>query len=154
MVVVTVTDGDHEGSGGPTPAPAPWRSSTTSWRRRSTGADTAEIPGWPRRWPRACRNLRPPGSGRLRHLGGRHRPVGPPRPASSAWRWPICSAGLATSVPVYGSGGFTTYDDGTTPNQLRTWVDDWAIPRVKIKIGESWGTDPGRDLTGWRWPGG
>lgn len=50
------------------------------------------------------------------------------------------------SVPVYGSGGFTTYDESTTQTQLATWVKDWNIPRVKIKIGESWGTDPERDL--------
>jgi L-alanine-DL-glutamate epimerase-like enolase superfamily enzyme len=49
-------------------------------------------------------------------------------------------------VPIYGSGGFTTYDDATTRRQLETWVSEWAIPRVKIKIGESWGTRPDRDL--------
>ncbi|WP_083501850.1 enolase C-terminal domain-like protein [Sphaerimonospora mesophila] len=49
-------------------------------------------------------------------------------------------------VPVYGSGGFTTYDDDTTAAQLRHWVHDQGIPRVKIKIGESWGTEPLRDL--------
>ena len=50
------------------------------------------------------------------------------------------------SVPVYGSGGFTTYDDETTESQLRRWVEEREIPRVKIKIGESWGADPERDL--------
>ena len=50
------------------------------------------------------------------------------------------------SVPIYGSGGFTTYDDDITGSQLRGWVEDEGISRVKIKIGESWGTDPGRDL--------
>ncbi len=50
------------------------------------------------------------------------------------------------SVPVYGSGGFTTYDDDTTESQLRSWVQDEGIPRVKIKIGESWGTNADRDL--------
>ncbi len=47
---------------------------------------------------------------------------------------------------MYGSGGFTSYDDETTTTQLATWVDDWSIPRVKIKIGQSWGTVPDRDL--------
>lgn len=32
-------------------------------------------------------------------------------------------------VPVYGSGGFTTYDDAVTEAQLRHWVDDQGIPR-------------------------
>ena len=50
------------------------------------------------------------------------------------------------AVPVYGSGGFTTYDDGQTRDQLAAWVDGLKIPRVKIKIGESWGTREERDL--------
>lgn len=49
-------------------------------------------------------------------------------------------------VAVYGSGGFTTYDDDTTVAQLRHWVEELGLPRVKIKIGESWGTAPQRDL--------
>jgi L-alanine-DL-glutamate epimerase-like enolase superfamily enzyme len=49
-------------------------------------------------------------------------------------------------VPVYGSGGFTTYDEGAARDQLERWVGDLRIPRVKIKIGESWGTRLGRDL--------
>ena len=51
-----------------------------------------------------------------------------------------------TSVPVYGSGGFTTYDDHTAAGQLEHWVGQLGIPRVKIKIGESWGTRVERDL--------
>jgi L-alanine-DL-glutamate epimerase-like enolase superfamily enzyme len=50
-----------------------------------------------------------------------------------------------TQVPVYGSGGFTSYDSTQLEHQLRGWVDQ-GIPRVKIKIGESWGRRPGRDL--------
>jgi len=49
-------------------------------------------------------------------------------------------------VPVYGSGGFTTYDDRQLASQLADWVHDQHIPRVKIKIGESWGTCEERDL--------
>jgi L-alanine-DL-glutamate epimerase-like enolase superfamily enzyme len=47
-------------------------------------------------------------------------------------------------VPVYGSGGFTTYDDRQTTEQLEGWVGA-GIPRVKIKVGESSGTRTGRD---------
>ena len=50
------------------------------------------------------------------------------------------------SVPVYGSGGFTTYDDDQLREQLTGWAEDEDIPRVKIKIGESWGSRPDRDL--------
>jgi L-alanine-DL-glutamate epimerase-like enolase superfamily enzyme len=49
-------------------------------------------------------------------------------------------------VPVYGSGGFTSYDDARTREQLSGWVDKDRIPRVKIKIGESWGSCESRDL--------
>ncbi len=41
-------------------------------------------------------------------------------------------------VPVYGSGGFTSYDDTRTRQQLSEWVEKERIPRVKIKIGEGW----------------
>jgi L-alanine-DL-glutamate epimerase-like enolase superfamily enzyme len=61
---------------------------------------------------------------------------------------PVCRLlGVAhPEVPIYGSGGFTTYDDRATTAQLERWVDTWKIPRVKIKIGESSGSDESRDL--------
>ncbi len=61
---------------------------------------------------------------------------------------PVCRLlGVAhREVPIYGSGGFTTYDDRTTRAQLERWVDTWKIPRVKIKIGESSGSEERRDL--------
>ncbi|MDQ2755186.1 MAG: mandelate racemase [Actinomycetota bacterium] len=53
---------------------------------------------------------------------------------------------VTTQVPVYGSGGFTTYDEQQLRQQLSHWALEEGIPRVKIKIGEAWGADPGRDL--------
>jgi L-alanine-DL-glutamate epimerase-like enolase superfamily enzyme len=50
-----------------------------------------------------------------------------------------------TDVPVYGSGGFTTYDEQQLDRQLRVWAEELGIPRVKIKIGESWGRAEQRD---------
>ncbi|HEY2564204.1 MAG TPA: enolase C-terminal domain-like protein, partial [Acidimicrobiales bacterium] len=47
---------------------------------------------------------------------------------------------------IYASGGFTTYSDDLTRDQLELWVGEWGIPRVKIKIGEAWGTRPERDI--------
>lgn len=49
---------------------------------------------------------------------------------------PLCSLlGRAReTVPVYGSGGFTTYSDEQLRAQLGGWVAD-GIPRVKMKIG-------------------
>jgi L-alanine-DL-glutamate epimerase-like enolase superfamily enzyme len=49
-------------------------------------------------------------------------------------------------VPVYGSGGFTTYDDAQLQRQFGHWVHEQGIPRVKMKIGQSWGTNSARDL--------
>jgi L-alanine-DL-glutamate epimerase-like enolase superfamily enzyme len=46
---------------------------------------------------------------------------------------------------VYASGGFTSYDDGTTRAQLEEWLRR-GFGQVKMKIGESWGTAMARDL--------
>ena len=47
------------------------------------------------------------------------------------------------SVPVYGSGGFTTYSLDRLAEQLSGWVMD-GIPRVKMKIGSVPASDPER----------
>lgn len=44
-------------------------------------------------------------------------------------------------VAIYGSGGFTSYDDDTLREQLRTWVTRDGCDSVKMKIG----SDPKRD---------
>jgi L-alanine-DL-glutamate epimerase-like enolase superfamily enzyme len=58
-------------------------------------------------------------------------------------------AGLPVSVaigavhegtPIYGSGGFTSYDDRMLADQLAGWAEA-GIPRVKMKVGR----DPARD---------
>ncbi|MFI1968662.1 enolase C-terminal domain-like protein [Streptomyces cinnamoneus] len=53
---------------------------------------------------------------------------------------------VTEEVPVYGSGGFTTYHDTHLAAQLNSWVHGHGIERVKIKIGESWGRAVPRDL--------
>ena len=45
------------------------------------------------------------------------------------------------AVPVYGSGGFTTYTDAELEAQLGGWVRDDGCRWVKMKVG----TDPARD---------
>ncbi|MGI8768325.1 MAG: enolase C-terminal domain-like protein [Propionibacteriaceae bacterium] len=49
------------------------------------------------------------------------------------------------SADVYGSGGFTTFTDRQLIEQLEGWLREDAISRVKIKIGEQWGTNQERD---------
>ncbi|HEX3946680.1 MAG TPA: enolase C-terminal domain-like protein, partial [Acidimicrobiales bacterium] len=109
------------------------------------GTDPMDVVGTQEAMVRACRNLGRPGvvscaisaldvalwdlKARLLDIGlpellGRSRPA----------------------APVYGSGGFTTYDDATMTAQLERWVGDLGIPRVKIKVGESWGSEEARDL--------
>lgn len=45
------------------------------------------------------------------------------------------------SIAIYGSGGFTSYDDAELQAQLAGWVEQ-GIPRVKMKVGR----EPVRDL--------
>jgi L-alanine-DL-glutamate epimerase-like enolase superfamily enzyme len=49
-------------------------------------------------------------------------------------------------VAAYGSGGFTSYTDDQLVEQLGGWVHDEGIPRVKMKIGTAWGSQPDRDV--------
>jgi L-alanine-DL-glutamate epimerase-like enolase superfamily enzyme len=53
---------------------------------------------------------------------------------------------VRNAAPLYGSGGFTTYSDGRLREQFAHWVHELGIPRVKMKIGQDWGTNEARDL--------
>ena len=109
-----------------------------------TGADAFGVPGVHEDMVRACRNLGRPGE------------VACGISAVDIALWDLKARLLDVSlcdlfgraredIPVYGSGGFTTYDDATTTAQLESWLD-LGITRVKIKIGESWGARAERDL--------
>jgi L-alanine-DL-glutamate epimerase-like enolase superfamily enzyme len=50
-----------------------------------------------------------------------------------------------TEVPIYGSGGFTSYDVPRLVDQLGGWVRQ-GIPRVKMKIGVELGNRPEADV--------
>jgi L-alanine-DL-glutamate epimerase-like enolase superfamily enzyme len=58
---------------------------------------------------------------------------------------PLCRLlGMAHErVPVYGSGGFTSYSLDRLREQLSGWVEQ-GIPRVKMKVGTSPELDPAR----------
>jgi L-alanine-DL-glutamate epimerase-like enolase superfamily enzyme len=49
------------------------------------------------------------------------------------------------TVPIYGSGGFTTLTDTQLAEQV-AWWRSVGCTAMKIKIGEAWGTDIDRDL--------
>ena len=50
---------------------------------------------------------------------------------------------IRPAVPVYGSGGFTSYTDARLAEQLGGWAA-MGIPRVKMKVGREPGRDPER----------
>jgi L-alanine-DL-glutamate epimerase-like enolase superfamily enzyme len=145
MVVATVGDGDLRGLGWTYAGTGAVAVIADQLTPVVTGGDTSGIPRLAEAMARACRNLGRPGL------------VACAISAVDIALWDLRARQLGValvdlfgrardSVPVYGSGGFTTYDDRATTAQLATWVDDWSIPRAKIKIGQSWGGDPGRDL--------
>src|SRR4051794_15731531 len=51
--------------------------------------------------------------------------------------------GVRDEVPIYGSGGFCTYDADEVAEQLGSWVAE-GIPRVKMKVGRDQDADAGR----------
>jgi L-alanine-DL-glutamate epimerase-like enolase superfamily enzyme len=50
------------------------------------------------------------------------------------------------AVPIYGSGGFTTYSNDRLKQQLSHWVEGNGCRFVKMKIGSDPENDPGRAL--------
>ncbi|MGY4466897.1 L-alanine-DL-glutamate epimerase-like enolase superfamily enzyme [Bradyrhizobium sp. LB9.1b] len=49
-----------------------------------------------------------------------------------------------TTVPIYGSGGFTSYSDDELGEQLGRWVADQGCKQVKMKVGSEPDRDPHR----------
>jgi L-alanine-DL-glutamate epimerase-like enolase superfamily enzyme len=109
------------------------------------GQDPMDVPGSWQRMVRALRNIGRPGVG------------GMALSAVDCALWDLKARLLELPlsrllgrvhdrVPVYGSGGFTTYDAEQLTAQLNGWVGDLGFDRVKIKIGESRGTCVERDL--------
>lgn len=53
----------------------------------------------------------------------------------------VLFGGVRDAIPIYGSGGFTSYTIARLQKQLGGWVEA-GIPRVKMKVGR----DPGADI--------
>jgi len=109
-----------------------------------TGLDTTDVPRCFEAMRRACRNL---GSKGL---------VMQAISAVDIALWDLAARTLDVPVtallgrardrvPVYGSGGFTTMSDGELRDQVEAWAAAGCVA-MKIKIGESWGDRPDRDL--------
>ncbi|MDN5914508.1 MAG: mandelate racemase [Pseudonocardia sp.] len=55
----------------------------------------------------------------------------------------IALGAVHATTPIYGSGGFTSYDDTELARRLAGWVEE-GIPAVKMKVGREPGADPHR----------
>ena len=82
---------------------------------------------------RALRNVGRPGSARWRSRRSTSR-CGTSRRGCSACRSPRCSARSRDAVPIYGSGGFTSYGDERLASSSPAGSQS-GIPRVKMKVG-------------------
>ncbi len=145
LVLVTARAGGQQGIGWSYTAAAAASVVTGILAEVVTGRNALDVAGANEAMTRALRNVGRPGIGAMALS------------AADIALWDLKArllgcpvAGLIgrarDDVPVYGSGGFTTYDDARTREQLSGWVDKDRIPRVKIKIGESWGSNESRDL--------
>jgi L-alanine-DL-glutamate epimerase-like enolase superfamily enzyme len=144
LVLVTARAGDEEGTGWTYAAGAAASVVTDFLAGVVRGRSAFDVPGASEAMARAVRNIGRPGVAAT---------------AISAvdvalWDLKARLLGLTVTgllgrarerVPVYGSGGFTSYDDQQTRDQLDGWLAD-GFSRVKIKIGESWGGNEQRDL--------
>jgi L-alanine-DL-glutamate epimerase-like enolase superfamily enzyme len=144
MVLARVRAGDEEGTGWTYAAAAAASVVTDVLADVVRGRSALDVPGAGEAMARAVRNVGRPGVAAT---------------AISAvdvalWDLKARLLGLPVTsllgrarerVPVYGSGGFTSYDDQQARDQLSGWLAD-GIARVKIKIGESWGGHEQRDL--------
>ncbi|MEU3772590.1 enolase C-terminal domain-like protein [Streptomyces sp. NPDC032472] len=145
MVLVEAAAGDHRGLGWTYGAAAAAGVVTELLAEQVTGRSAFDVPAANEAMHRALRNAARPGIG------------GYALSAVDIALWDLKARLLGvpladlfgrarTGVPVYGSGGFTCYDEGQLERQLYGWAVDEGIARVKIKIGEAWGTREDRDL--------
>ena len=145
MVLVEVRSGDTHGIGWTYGPPACARVVTDQLAEVVVGGDALDVGGAFDGMVKAVRNAGRPGA------------VGYAISAVDIALWDLKARVLGLPLhrllgavrdeaPVYGSGGFTSYDRDQLDKQLAGWVYGQHIPRVKIKIGESWGTEVARDL--------
>jgi L-alanine-DL-glutamate epimerase-like enolase superfamily enzyme len=144
MTIVRITSGGVVGTGWTYGAPECGAIVHSTLAKAVNGRDPMDTSGAWEAMVRAVRN------------SGREGAVGYAISAVDAALWDLKARLLGVSlqallgaqresVPVYASGGFTTYDDAQLESQLEGWLELGSVA-VKIKIGESWGSRPDRDL--------
>jgi L-alanine-DL-glutamate epimerase-like enolase superfamily enzyme len=145
MVVVTARAGNEHGIGWSYTAAAAQSVVTDVLAGAVVGRSTADLPGAAEAMARAVRNI------------GRAGISAMAISAVDVALWDLKARLLGcpvtellgrvrADVPVCGSGGFTSYNEEQARRQLIAWVQQDRIPRVKIKIGESWGGNERRDI--------
>jgi L-alanine-DL-glutamate epimerase-like enolase superfamily enzyme len=143
-VTAIVHAGNRQGLGWTYSTAAAARVVTDHLTEAVTGRDVMDIPGCWSAMHRACRNL------------GTRGLVMQAISAVDIALWDLKARVLDVSlaallgrardtVPVYGSGGFTTLTDAELADQVHGWADA-GCRAMKIKIGQSWGTDVDRDI--------
>ena len=146
MVLVTARAGGERGIGWSYAAAAAaqprGRSAGAAW---SPAARLRRGRARPRPWPARCATS----AGRA----SRRRPsrrwtsrCGTSRRGCSACRCPACSAGPATASRSTAAAGSPATTSARPASSCAGWVEKDRIPRVKIKIGEYWGSNERRDL--------
>ena len=141
LIVVNVTAGNIEGIGytyadaaivrliNNTLADIAIGSDATNTERRHERIMGLRQESWPQRARGVCNfSLRPRSMGHQSEIVERQS---------------RCSLGCRRQqVEIYGSGGFTTYDDTTLTQQLSNWVNKDGCSAVKMKIGSDRARDP------------
>jgi len=142
IVVATIRSGDHAGIGYTYAHRGTALVIVDALRDALLGGCPLDIPGLWTSMYRSIRNIGRPGMGLMAMAAADH----------ALWdlkgkllgRSVIDLLGHARpSVPVYGSGGFTSYSVKQLQEQLSGWVEQ-AIPRVKMKVGTNPAVDPAR----------
>jgi len=144
MIVVTASAGGEHGTGWSYGSPAAALLVADPLAPAVVGRSAMDLPGAAEAMSRAVRNI------------GRQGVAAIAISAADIALWDLKARLLGLplaallgqvrpDVPIYGSGGFVCYDEHRTTEQLTGWVAGDLIPRVKIKIGESWGGNERRD---------
>ena len=145
MVVASARAGQTRGLGWTYAAASAGSVITDVLAEAVTGRSALDVPGAAEAMARAVRNIGRPGIAATA-ISAVDIALWDLKARLLGCSLPVLLGQAQAAVPIYGSGGFTTYDDQQTRDQLSGWVQKDRIPRVKIKIGESWGRRVPRDL--------
>ena len=145
MVVASARAGQTRGLGWTYAAASAGSVITDVLAEAVTGRSALDVPGSAEAMARAVRNIGRPGIAATA-ISAVDIALWDLKARLLGCSLPVLLGQAQAAVPIYGSGGFTTYDDQQTRDQLSGWVQKDRIPRVKIKIGESWGRRVPRDL--------